>query len=136
MDKERYLKKIDDLQQLLQELHMVLPATYREYQKTVIKRSCERITQLLIQVVIDVCSMIVRDDNLGLPSNEEQIFEKLEQKKIFSSSLVTKIRGMKKFRNVLVHRYGDIDDKLVFTTLRKNHTDFESVEKAFLKHVR
>jgi|SRR3989344_2001181 len=135
MDKERYLKKLDDLQQLLNELDTVLPETYREYQKVQTKRSCERIAQLLIEVVIDICSMIVRDNNLGLPGSDEEIFNKLEKERIFPHSLLAKIRGMKKFRNVLVHWCADVDDKLVFNTLRKNHQDFKDVGKAVVKYV-
>ena len=35
-----------------------------------------------------------------------------------------KLRLMKGFRNILVHRYGKIDDKLAFEVLKENIGDF------------
>ena len=35
-----------------------------------------------------------------------------------------KLKAMKGFRNILVHRYGKIDDKLAFNLLKENLKDF------------
>jgi uncharacterized protein YutE (UPF0331/DUF86 family) len=32
---------------------------------------------------------------------------------------------MKGFRNIMVHRYGDIDDRLAFKTLKNHLEDFQ-----------
>ena len=39
------------------------------------------------------------------------------------------MKNMKGFRNVVVHRYGKIDDKLAYTFIKENMGDFEIVIK-------
>ena len=55
------------------------------------------------------------------------------REKILSKEMVKKLRLMKGFRNILVHRYGKIDDKLAFKILKENIKDFyefiEEIEK-------
>ena len=46
------------------------------------------------------------------------------------------LKKMKGFRNILVHRYAEVDDELVFEFLRNDIKDFELFKKevlAFLK---
>ena len=48
-----------------------------------------------------------------------------------------KITAMKAFRNILVHRYGRVDDDIVFRTLAEEMADFDQVIKetlAFLEN--
>jgi uncharacterized protein YutE (UPF0331/DUF86 family) len=47
--------------------------------------------------------------------------------------MVDKVRRMKGFRNIIVHRYGRIDDLLAYKILTENFQDFgefmESIEQ-------
>lgn len=132
MDKERYLAKLDELDQFHTELMDVLPENFEHYNRIEIRRSCERLAQLLIESVLDVCSMLVRDLKLGLPQAEEDIVTKLEQKQLLSAPMIEKIKEMRKFRNIIIHRYGQIDDQLMFTNLRENHGDFHQFKQEVL----
>lgn len=38
--------------------------------------------------------------------------------------MLDKIHGMRGFRNIVVHRYGNIDDALAYHLLKENITDF------------
>jgi len=51
---------------------------------------------------------------LGLPAEEENLFDRLEQALVFSPDLVRTLRAMRRFRNILVHDYGAVDDEIVF----------------------
>jgi len=122
-------------EKILNELKSIMPKSYKEYLRIEKKRSCERLLQILIECVIDISSLIVKELRLGLPSGEEDLFEKLEKKGIVSHAMKEKIKKMKGFRNILVHRYAEIDDELVFENLKKIE-DFERFEreiKMFLK---
>lgn len=44
---------------------------------------------------------------------------------IFDKELGEKLKTMKGFRNIVVHRYGSIDDKLAFQTLQEHLEDFQ-----------
>ena len=59
LDKDRVLAKIDELDSYLDELKQIAPSRYDEYLHIEKKRSCERLLQLCIECVIDVCKLIV-----------------------------------------------------------------------------
>jgi len=50
---------------------------------------------------------MVKGLRLGLPSGEEDLFEKLEKRKIITNEVKGKLKTMRGFRNILVHRYGE-----------------------------
>ena len=82
LDKERILGKIDDLDSYLDELKQVVPANFEEYQKIEKKRSCERLLQLCIECAVDVCKLFVSGLKLGLPSEENDLFIKMQKRKL------------------------------------------------------
>ncbi len=43
---------------------------------------------------------------------------------ILDNEMKEKLKAMKGFRNILVHRYGKIDDKIAFNILKENIKDF------------
>jgi len=129
LDKYRILSKLDELNMYLNELKSVMPRSYEEYVKSIEKkRACERLLHILIECVIDVCTVLVKDLRLGLPAEEQDLFEKLREKGIISKQMKGKLKVMRGFRNILVHRYGAVDDKLVFENLKKA-TDFKGFRK-------
>jgi len=129
LDKNRILSKLDELDSYLSELKIVMPKSYQEYVGSIEKkRSCERLLHILIESVIDICALIVKGLRLGLPAGEEDLFEKLEKKKIISKGMKEKLKSMRGFRNIMVHRYAEVDDELVFDNLG-NINDFKEFRK-------
>lgn len=124
VDRTRVLTKLDQLTGYYQELNEVFPTDYAEYENTVVKRAVERLIQLLVETCIDICHLIAKGENLGLPSNEEDIFDKVDEAEIISHELIVKLREMRKFRNLLVHRYGTVDDQRAHENIRDNKEDF------------
>lgn len=93
--------------------------------------------EFAIESVVDICNIINSDFRLGVPDVEDDIFDNLEKEKIFSKKTISIIRDMKGFRNVLVHKYGKIEDKKAFESIREGLEDFEFVIKEiedFLKN--
>jgi uncharacterized protein YutE (UPF0331/DUF86 family) len=80
VNRDRILAKIDELDSYLDKLKQIAPSGYDEYQHIEKKRSCERLLQLCIECVIDVCKLIVIQLRPGLPSEENDLFTKLENK--------------------------------------------------------
>lgn len=129
LDKGRILSKLDELDVYLKELESITPKSYEEYTSSIEKRrACERLLHILIECTIDICTLMVKGLRLGLPTEEEDIFEKLRRKEIISKQMERKLKAMRGFRNILVHRYGGIDDKLVFENLKKIN-DFKDFRK-------
>ena len=127
LDRERVLAKIDQIEGYLRELREIVPKDFVTYQKKVDKRrACERLLQLSVEAVIDVCRLLVTGLRLGIPSEEDDLFEKLEIAGIISPQVEEKLKEMKGFRNILVHEYTRIDDKIVYQVARTKLRDFEA----------
>jgi uncharacterized protein YutE (UPF0331/DUF86 family) len=123
--REKILGKIDELEGYLEELKKIKPKGFEEYEEIEKKRACERLLQISVECVIDICNIIVSEKKLGTPVDEEDIIEKLVKAKIIPKSLSEKIREMKGTRNILVHKYGYVDDKTIYEILEDNLKDFE-----------
>ncbi len=52
------------------------------------------------------------------------------EKKVLSSKLGEKLKDMKGFRNILIHRYGHVDDEIVYYNLSSHMNDFYEFETA------
>jgi uncharacterized protein YutE (UPF0331/DUF86 family) len=137
-NRDRILAKVDELQSYMKELDQVRPGSIEEYSGSIEKRrSIERLLQISIECVLDICSLIVSGLKLGLPSSEQDLLERVEAAGIFRPATMTKIKAMKAFRNILVHRYGRIDDAAVFHANMEEMGDFQRVIEevlALLKH--
>ncbi len=135
LDRERVLAKIDALDGYLREIHEILPASFDEYKRVEKRRACERLLQVSIECVIDICGLIVAGLRLGLPAEEDDLFEKLEQAGIISPARKEALKRMKGFRNILVHEYGRVDDLMVYEVLQTRMDDFEAFKREILKTV-
>jgi len=136
LDKERLLAKIDELEGYLKEIEQVKPTSFEEYKRVEKKRACERLLQLSIECMIDICALMVTGLRLGLPSEEDDLFERLEQARIISPIMKETLRKMKAFRNILVHEYGRIDDQLVYEVLQSRLNDFVTFKCEILEAIK
>lgn len=137
MDKKRILTLVDFIENYTQELEQHLPPHFKVYNQNIEKqRFCERTLQLLIEVCIDVAHLLVKELKLGLPDEEETVFEKLKDREIISEEMYLKLKQMKKFRNVLIHRYTKIDNSLVYLNATENAGDFQTFKQEILAFLR
>lgn len=131
--KDRILSKIDELYGYLKELKEIAVVDYNEYLLSIEKRrACERLLQISVECVIDICSLFVSGLRLGIPADEGDIFERLFKNKIISAELRDILRSMKGFRNILVHNYAGIDNAIVYEIATSRLTDFERFIKEML----
>ena len=136
LDKDRILSKIDELRSYLRELRSIAPKDYLVYVSNLEKkRACERLLQIMIECVIDICLLLVKGLELGLPSEESDLFKKLKEARVIDEEMEEKLKRMKGFRNILVHRYGEIDDEIVFENLQKLG-DFEDFINEILNFIK
>lgn len=129
LDEEKLLIKIDQMEGYLTELEGVLPEEYESYEGTEKKRSTERLLQLTIETVIDICNLMVSGLGLGLPAEENDLFDKLAGKGVITEEMKEKLYQMRGFRNIIVHEYASIDDQLVFQTAKENREDFQEFSR-------
>lgn len=128
IDEEKLLIKIDQMEGYLSELKEVLPETYESYTSVEKRRSTERLLQLAIEVVIDICNLVVSDLDLGIPSEENDLFDKLTEAEVISPAMKETLYEMRGFRNILVHEYATLDNELVYQTAKESIEDFRRFE--------
>ncbi len=136
IDRDRLLAKLDELDGYLGELRSIAPARFEEYLSVEKKRACERLVQVLVETVIDACALLVAGLRLGLPGEEDDLFEKLAGCGVISNPTVATLRRMKGLRNLLVHEYGRVNDEIVFGTVRHGLGDFDAFKREILAFLR
>lgn len=120
----------------LEELEDFLPASEEEYvHNSQSRRASEKTIELAIEAVISIVSMIVSQNKYGLPQSEDDLIAILKEKKILSKDVAAIIQQMKGFRNVLVHRYDQVNDHLAYETMSENIGDFAKFEKEIRKYL-
>lgn len=88
-----------------------------------------------IEAVGGVCVHIAaKKFNKGVSAFGE-CFEVMEKEGALEKSLADKLRKMAKFRNKLIHRYWEIEDKNILEYARKDIGDFEDFIRAVDKIV-
>lgn len=133
MDKERIIAKIKEMDSYVGELHTITPETFEQYlddDKT--RRACERLLQISIETLIEIASEISKGLKTEMPADEDSLFDNMKKKKIISEKLCSSLKMMKGFRNILVHRYGEVNDRLVFDFIENDLADFENFRKEVL----
>lgn len=133
LDRERVLSRLDEVDGYLKELLQIAPVTPEQYQQVEKRRACERLLQIAIEGVIDTCGLMVAGLRLGLPGEEDDLFEKLAQAGLISSSLRDSLRRMKGFRNILMHEYGHVYDWIVLDAIQNRLVDFEDFRREVLQ---
>jgi uncharacterized protein YutE (UPF0331/DUF86 family) len=136
LDRERILGKIDQLEGYLRDLRTIVPQDFAAYQKVEKRRACERLLQLSIEAVIGVCHLLVTGLRLGIPAEEDDLFEKLVAAGVISPQTRETLKEMKGFRNILVHEYARIDDRMVYEVARSRLGDFETFKEEILRYLK
>lgn len=80
-----------------------------------LQRACE--------AVIDLGMYIVSNRKLGLPQNKRECFELLAKNGIISDEMKAKMQGMIGFRNIAVHDYKKVDEKILIDVIENHLND-------------
>lgn len=127
-------EKLAKLVEFLRELEKVKTASFEKYKSNpAIKRSCERLIQLIVESAADINSNVV----IGLkdlpPKDYYDTFIKAGEVKLISSELSKKLAPWAGLRNRIVHEYVEIKDRLVFEKVELTIENFgeyvQQVEK-------
>ena len=129
--------KLTEIEDSIELVRSNLPQSFEEFSTLgLVKDGIYKRMEFAIENVIDICAIINSDLRLEMPESEEGIVESLVKRGILTEDISDKIRRMKGFRNIVVHRYGKIDDRIAFSILIDNIDDFNRFSDAvenFLK---
>ena len=126
--KDRIEKKLTEVVDAIDFISENLPEEFEDFNSSrVLKNALYKEIEFVIQNIVDICFIINSDLRLGIPEVEDDVFKHLSQKDIFSKKAIGIIEEMKGFRNILVHKYGEIDDKKAFDNIKEGIEDFEEI---------
>ena len=81
--------------------------------------------QISIEGCLDVANHIISSERYRAPRDYADSFKVLEEEALLDPELVKRLQKMVKFRNRLVHLYGEIDDSQVHAIMQQDLKDFE-----------
>ena len=120
---------------ILDGLTQIAPVDFDEYQKIEKERSCERLLHLCIGSIIDICKLFVAGGRSGLPSEENDLFDKMRKNGIISKTMCSTLKEIRGFGDILIHEYAIVDDKIVFRVLKAKLKDFKKFKKEILRQL-
>jgi hypothetical protein len=74
---------------------------------------------------VEIATHICAADNLGVPASYAEAFDLLERARVIDGALGEDLRRMARFRNRIVHFYGQIDLRMVYRLLQDRLGDFD-----------
>lgn len=124
VDKLRYINRYtDDLEQM----RGMSKEQYLEDMVT--QRAVERTLMNLIQACIDLAQHVRSSEGLSPSGTAKQEIEALGEANIVSRETQEKMGEAVGFRNVLAHRYGDIDHGIVYDVLHDDLHWFKTFQQ-------
>jgi uncharacterized protein YutE (UPF0331/DUF86 family) len=95
----------------------------------------ERHFQVAVQCLLDMANHIVAEQGLGSPEDAEELLSSLATAGAIPASLHERVRGLAGFRNILVHDYLAVDQRVVHQLLGRLE-DLVDLAKALDDYVR
>ncbi len=133
MNIERYITKLEQIKRNCELIKEKLPKTFEEFNRLgLIKDGIYKRYEYSVELIIEIILMINSDFQLGIPNGINEVIDQLVEQEFLSSEIAGLIKAIKGFRNVLVHRYGVLDEELTFETIKDRLDDFEKIEKEIL----
>ena len=121
---ERIINRIAFIQTNLRLLEELIPSNIELFiNNQTIQLAIERLLQIIIEAIMDICIQLVGYLNLGIPNSETNILDLLEEK----IPSINKLRELKKLRNVLVHQYIKIEPQKIFDHASNFPDDFKII---------
>lgn len=118
--------KVTEIEESLQMIEEYLPSDIEDFLSLgIVKDGIYKRLEFCIENVFDICAILSTDYNLGIPGSDEDIVDNLIKSKIFPDGMKEKLASMKGFGNIMVHRYGKLDDALTFNILSEHLGDFQ-----------
>lgn len=115
----RIKDKFNEIKMYLFELKSILPKDFKEYENNLEKKAaCERYLEKIIEASIDLAYLIVKKERFKL-EEKNRVFDFLFEEKIITKNLHIKLKNAKGMRNIISHKYGEVDDKIVFNSIKE-----------------
>lgn len=111
-------RKLVKLRQYLEELKGISKYSFQDYQGNyLIKRTAERLIQLLVDVASDINSHVLVDEGFPPPPDFYRSFIESAKTGLIPHEFALRIAPSAGERNIIVHEYENIEDLIVYQSI-------------------
>ena len=127
----RKFQQLDEYLGILQDISQTPQETYLK--DKIVIGSSKYYLQVSIECCLDVANHVIASEKFRAPKDYSDSFMVLQEERLISSKLGKQLRQMAKFRNRLVHLYGEVDDAYVYEYIRGELKDFIEFKSIIIK---
>ena len=88
--------------------------------------------QVSIETCISIANHIIASERLPSPKDYRDTFKVPEDAEILPGDLAQTMQNLAGLRNLLVHQYADVDDRLVYEGIKGELSDFAAFTRSVL----
>lgn len=130
VDEEVFVDKLRYVNRYTDDLKQMRGMSEEQYlEDMVTQRAVERTLMNLIQVCIDLARHIRSTEDLSPSGTAKKEFQALGEADIVSDDTQAKLEEAAGFRNILAHRYGDVEHEIVYAVLHDDLRWFETFQQ-------
>ena len=130
IDRDLITRKEKNIQEYLGKLEPLLASEARQIIDDEIKlHAIERLFQLTVDTAIDINTHIITELNFIVPDDYYSTFITLGENKVLSPELARKIARSVGLRNMIIHKYGEVDIKRMVDEIKANIGDYIEYKK-------
>ena len=134
IDKETISAKFDIIERDMEFLHEFNEMDEDEFLNNYKNIQSAKYSLLeIIEACIHISNHIVAAKMFGRVEEYREIFHMLGQRRVLDPNLASRLEDMAGFRNLLVHRYGDVDNLRVLDTIKNDLDDVLLFEKEIIQ---
>jgi uncharacterized protein YutE (UPF0331/DUF86 family) len=136
LDKELINLRIDVIERNLAEIQEITAEGYSHFKSNYRDELAAKQALLeSIEACIDISNYIISTQGFRRPMDYKDIFLIMGEQDILDKTLSRKMQEMAKFRNVLVHRYINIENERLFQLMENETSDFKEFIRQILDYL-
>ena len=136
IDIEKIKQKLTEIRQNIEKIKIYSSITEKEFWED--ERNILAIKHLLLESIEacgNICVHILAKKLFKASSSFAECFENLYKMKVIDEDLSNKLIKMARFRNILVHRYLQIDEQKILEYAKNNLVDFNLFMKSIAEYL-
>lgn len=131
---DKIIQRFIQLDEYLEILRRIVEKSLEAFLKDKIMiGSAKYYLQISIECCLDVANHIIASEHLRAPRDYADSFMVIEEEGLIPPELGQRLRQMAKFRNRLVHLYGEVDDAYVYEFINEDVKDIEEFKSIIIK---
>jgi uncharacterized protein YutE (UPF0331/DUF86 family) len=128
--------RLDIILERVTRIKLIETMTEEQYLKDeLLQGAIERNLQIIAQAIIDICTHLVAHNHWGSPKSYADAVTIIANHKVLDSTLAERLIYLVKLRNILVHLYLKVDQKIVYKSAKSIITDAKLFSDTILKFV-